>query len=363
MIFTTNTLLNFFLNLISIWVLKLLPIIILLIILYILHRIHNIKNTEYAYKIYDFDFNGFCIASYLLCYICLILWVRIKCFSQTTDLKLYINLFKEKYLTSNFYDTLINIIILIIIFVCVIYFFRILQKFFIKQIIKRFLILQINYNINLSPYTIFVWERKLNNFMSKMIDILYHSYSEPVVNFIWKISYRIVNFIIIILPHLFLYVFFIYELLFNNFIITPNFYKYLFFYFIYRAYKRSSAFIADTDIGLNYILFCMYYKEKSIMYVNIPQEYQKVILRYIELGLHRNMKKNPEPLLDNVLGEFCYYISQNCEFHLTNNGEYANNEFSFYEITNKYDTIFYPHHYLIKVCTFINKILFGSQKQ
>ena len=83
---------------------------------------------------------------------------------------------------------------------------------------------------------------------------------------------------------------------------------------------------------------------------------------YIELGLHRNMKKNPEPLLDNVLGEFCYYMSQNCEFHLIENGEYTNNEFSFHEITTKHDTIIYPYHYSIKFYNFLNKILFGSSK-
>ena len=143
-------------------------------------------------------------------------------------------------------------------------------------------------------------------------------------------------------------------------VLNPNFYKYLFFYFIYHVYKKISIFISDTDIGLNYILFRMYYKEKSIMYVNIPKEYQQVILRYIELGLHRNMKKHPELLLDNILGEFCYYINNNCEFHLTKNNEYINNDFSFIEITNKLDTPIYPYYYTIKFYKFLMKLLYGN---
>lgn len=360
MIFTSNPLLNFTIKLIIILFMKILPIILIAYILYFIRKIYERKNVEYSYKIFDFDFNGFCIFSYFLGYFCLLLWIRISYFSQTTDLKLVIKIFKEKYIMSYYLDTLINIIFFFILLLCIIYFFKLLHKFFIKQIVKRFLILQVNFNFDLSSYTLFTLERKINNTLSKVIDFIFHTYSEKVINFIWRTSYKINHFIFTILPTLALYIFFIYEILFNNFVITPNFYKYLLFYFLYYIYKNISIFIANTDIGLNYILYRMYYKEKSIMYVNIPKEYQHVILRYIQLGLHRNMKKNPEPLLDNVLGEFCYYMSHNCEFHLTKNGEYCNNEFSFIDTTNKTDTIIYPYHYTIKFYRTIYKLLYGK---
>ena len=357
MIFTFNKGLTFLLNLVIFSLLKLLPIIILL---YILRKIYKSKNTEYSYKIFDFDFNGYCIIIYLFCYFSVILWIRIKCFSQTTDLKLIINFFKEKYVTLYSLTTIINITIFLLLLLCVIYFFSILHKFFIKQITKRFLILQVNSNIDLSPYVLFVLERKINNILSQIIDYLFNS--QIVINFIWKLSYRSVNFIIMVMPTIILYLFFTYEMLFNNFVITPNFYRYLFFYFIYHTYKKTSLFIADTDLGLNHILFRMYYKEKSIRYVNIPQEYQKVILRYIQLGLHRNMKKNPEPLLDNIFGEFCYYINQNCEFHLTTNGEYINNDSSFCDVITKEDIIIYPYYYTQNFIKTSLRILFGENK-
>ena len=68
----------------------------------------------------------------------------------------------------------------------------------------------------------------------------------------------------------------------------------------------------------------------------------------------------PEPLLDNILGEFCYYISCNCEFHLAQNGEYINNDFSFIEFTNKHDTIIHPYAYTVKFYTWFLKIIYGN---
>ena len=303
----SNPLLNFIINLLIILLLKILPIILFLFIIYFLRNISIKKNTEYSYKIFDFDFNGFCIIIYFLFYFCLVLWIRINYFSQTTDLKQIIKSFKEKYLIENSFDTLVNILILFSFLLCVIYLVKILHSFFIKQIIKRFLILQINSNLDLSSYSLFILERKMDKFLSKTINYCRCYCSEKTINIMWKIGYKGNHFIVTIFPTIFLYLFFAYEIIFNELVITPNFYKYLFFYFIYHVYKRISLFISDTDWGLNLILYRMYYKEKSIKYVNIPKDYQDVILRYIQLGLNRNMNKYPEPLLDNILGEFVYY--------------------------------------------------------
>ena len=129
MTFTHNTLLNFAINLIIIYSLKLLPIIILFFVLYFLRKINKIKNTEYSYKILDFDFNGFCIIFYVLCYFCLILWIRFKYLSHSTDLKLYAIVFKEKYLISYSLDSLINLIFFVLLLMCIFYFFRFFFNF------------------------------------------------------------------------------------------------------------------------------------------------------------------------------------------------------------------------------------------
>ena len=137
--------------------------------LYLLRKIYNIKNKEYSYKIYDFDFNGFCIFIYLLWYVCFVLWIRINGFSQTTDLKLIINLLKEKCLSSHFIETLINSIIMLITILCLIYFIRNLHKFFLKQLTKRFLIIHVlyYYHLDLSYYNLLSWPRRISLLLIK----------------------------------------------------------------------------------------------------------------------------------------------------------------------------------------------------
>ena len=56
-----DSLLNYIINLVIILSYKILLLISLLFMLYLLRKMYNIKNKEYSYKIYDFDFNGFCI--------------------------------------------------------------------------------------------------------------------------------------------------------------------------------------------------------------------------------------------------------------------------------------------------------------
>lgn len=86
------------------------------------------------------------------------------------------------------------------------------------------------------------------------------------------------------------------------------------FYTIYYIYKKFCFFTCYSDWDLNPILFEMYYKQRSIWYVNIPVEYQESIRRYIKNGLTRNPDRDIDPLLDNTIGGFGFAMMCECRF-------------------------------------------------
>ena len=196
---------------------KILPILIMLSLNFCLYKIYNKKAKEYDFKIFDFDFNGFCIITYFLIYLYIIFWYKISYINKTTDLKPFII-----YIKNLCCFTLKQTILFILIIICFIYIIRIIHKFFKKELKKRFLVLQITYDkINITPYLLQTIKQQVDKLLTRV-------------------------------------------------------------------------FIDETDYGINKILFNMYYKQKTIKYINIHKEYQNVIMRYISLNLQRNLIKYPD---------------------------------------------------------------------
>ena len=82
-----NPLFTFSIKILFVFFLEILPILIMLVITFCLYRIYNKNVKEYDYKIFDFDFNGFCIITYFLAYLYIIFWYKVSYINKTTDLK------------------------------------------------------------------------------------------------------------------------------------------------------------------------------------------------------------------------------------------------------------------------------------
>lgn len=342
--------------------LKILPILIMLVITFCLYRIYNKNVKEYDYKIFDFDFNGFCIITYFLAYLYIIFWYKVSYINKTTDLKPVIIFIKKIYYTNSCFFTLKQIILFILIIICFIYIIKIIHKFFRKELKKRFLVLQITYNkINITPYLLQAIKQQCDTLLTRVFIKYDFLLSKKIGNFLWKLSLSNNNFIFYKMPSIILILFFFYIIFFNDYVLTPSFYKYLLFYFFYYNYKNISIFIDETDYGINKILFNMYYKQKTIKYINIPKDYQDVIIRYISLNLQRNLIKYPEPLLDDVLGAFYFKINTECAFFLIETiekGFYSNEQGDhFLEINANIDTTIYDFYFTKKICKYLKKTL------
>ena len=105
----------------------------------------------------------------------------------------------------------------------------------------------------------------------------------------------------------------------------------------------------------------MYYKQKTIKYINIPKDYQDVIIRYISLNLQRNLIKYPEPLLDDVLGAFYFKINAECAFFLVETiekGFYSNEQGDhFLEINENVDINIYDFYFTKKIYKYLKKTI------
>lgn len=357
-----NPLFTFSIKILFVFFLEILPILIMLVITFCLYRIYNKNVKEYDYKIFDFDFNGFCIITYFLTYLYIIFWYKVSYINKTTDLKPFINFAKEIYLTKFSFFILKRIILFILIIICFIYIIKVIHKFFRKELKKRFLVLQITYNkINITPYLLQAIKQQCDTLLTRVFIKYDFLLSKKIGDFLWKLSLSNNNFIFYKMPSIILILFFFYIIFFNDYVLTPSFYKYLLFYFFYYNYKNISIFIDETDYGINKILFNMYYRQRTIKYINIPKDYQDVIMRYISLNLQRNLIKYPEPLLDDVLGAFYFKINAECAFFLVETiekGFYSNEQGDhFLEINENVDINIYDFYFTKKIYKYLKRTI------
>jgi len=70
----------------------------------------------------------------------------------------------------------------------------------------------------------------------------------------------------------------------------------------------------------------------------MPKAWEDLIYQYVQDGLQRNPKKNPEPSLDYNLGEFELTIEKYHTFTSIDSITYTNSQGDYIEEQNKHDT-------------------------
>jgi len=289
----------------------------------------------YKYMIKDFNVNRSFILIYIGIYILLFFYLRVINLLGSIDLKILFKAIQKAYLTLFIVDFILIGIICLLLLIIVI---QILSKFhykLIKEITKQFLFLCYTNDYlleTLKKYTLLCITKKIQ----------YKCSISQFVNnrFIYKafcyIEIYLFNFIFVTLPSMLLPLIFFLELYFNDFVLKYIF-SYLLFYFCYSLYKRFSLFLEYTLNFLNQMLCDMYYRNCSIVYVNMGSDIEDLIYRYIKRGLIHNEKKEYEPLLDDNIGSLQFKILCEHKFISKDLGAtyYNNNNDYFEEPDNK----------------------------
>jgi hypothetical protein len=99
---------------------------------------------------------------------------------------------------------------------------------------------------------------------------------------------NITDYVVFKLPTRVLIIWFIYELFFNQMILSTMFNKYLFYFIIYNTWHIISDFHWNNLFDINEMLVNIYNRSFSIKYVNIPDDWQILINEYVNNGLYRN---------------------------------------------------------------------------
>lgn len=304
----------------------LLKFLLLLALIGLYYYTKPVKRDLFRYKIHYFYFNWVCVISYIIGYFGFLLLTRIQYLSEISDLRIPFNIvyFYYKTLTLVNFVYLSCLILLLILNIC--YIFAIIHRFFINEVIKRVLILHncLPNFYSLQKYTIIRLERNIIH----IVECVYFpiKYYLSAYNFerLRKRVLFVSEILVMKLPLVLFVIFFCYEIYFNNYKLSPNFYAYLLFYFIYNIYKRISLYILNSDPFIREMVFNMYYKRGSIMYVDIADELENIVYDFVNNGLYRDPTINPVPILDHIMGEFEWLILMEHKFTSTDRYLYVN---------------------------------------
>ena len=292
---------------------------------------HNLKNQPlstflYKYKITNFTVTNIYCHLYIMVTSIILIYIYYRILTIPIDLKLQIRNLLHFCTGVDIWNTLLITILLCLLCYILLDIFIKINRFFIKELKSIYLIYEYMGEIYIdddyegqepSPAQyiikskVFLWKPLIINvfrttayfFLHRVIyycvefiivDTLWDKRRGPILKALFddtkkeeytKFFYKILKFIFYKLFSYFIILFFLYELIFNNFVLSLVFNHCLFIYILYSIYKKASHFICNTNKDLNSMIFNMYYKSRSIKYVNIPLDFQLIVYHYIFGGL------------------------------------------------------------------------------
>jgi hypothetical protein len=256
------------------------------------------------------------------------------------DLNPFLNKVADIYNNSSLLNFIYIIVIVTTIILIILRVIKYILKTFLIELAKRHLYLlreTTRYNIKLKNnwllynrltfcfFIKFSYLHLKNYIFGKIVmnKLLY--YIGKVLNFpdilINKIRISLGKFLLILLkiiPTLLLVILFMYDLWYNNLIITKVFY-YLIFYSIFNIWKRYSDFLENYDRMLGEILFDLYYRDDTIMYVNLPDEWENLLHEFVNNGLQNYNKDLDTVAMYLEIGQY-KYISKDGRFYWNSTG-------------------------------------------
>ena len=331
-----------FYTLLSFWIIKIILILILIgIFIGIKYLFKPNKKDLYKYQIKHFYINWIIIGIYISFFIIFLFYLRI-IRSLGLDLKPILNQIHNIYVGNSLLNNIYIVIIVIILIGILLRLLKYIIKLFLMQLYKRhiFLLHAVTfYNFKLKTNRIlyngisFYFFSNLSNLYLKNYifgkivrnNVLYsmgrllkfptitlNSYLIKLGNFILFLLKIVPTFIIVLLV--------VYDIWYNNLIITKVFY-YLIFYSIYNIWKRYSDFLENYDDTLGEILFNLYYREDTVMYVNMPDEWEDLLYEFIDKGL-QNYNTDIDTLAMYLEVNTKYkYLSKDGRFYWRSDGE------------------------------------------
>jgi hypothetical protein len=275
--------------------LKILSITLLYVVLTVLvNKEYKIKPNDddllFKYKINHFFLNWVCIYFYIGLYIYLFTKIRSHILTKEIDLGLFFKDLKNLCQDTEVYSLILFLSLLILIIYIFMLLFIKLNKFFIKQLAKRYVFLFCNSQDYIS-------EKVLMNFLDKLtfnyfVHFYIYNYTNIIDNIINNklkknllLCQKLTEYFVYKFPFYFILVYFFYECYFNNFVLSITFNTYFYIFAIYSIYKRLSNFQVNRNYFVCSMLYDMYYCGSSILYFDIPEYYQDVIFDCIRNGL------------------------------------------------------------------------------
>jgi hypothetical protein len=300
----------------------------------VLKKKETVQVNLYEYKLNYYILNALSIYIYVGFYIYSFLWIRLHMLNREIDLKI---IFQTLKLFCTGKDVFNTMLLCILGSIFIIIFFVILlnvHKVFIKELKKKYLFLfasstdqdevsvlfhRFFSNISLNHLWRFITNITLDidsslNILGKRINIT-----------------KIITYIFFDFFFHFMVLYILYIILMNHGILTPLFNKIAFSYALYSIYKRISNYVVAQDTYIQRMLFNMYYKDRAIKYVNMPESYRKIIFHYIENGLQIDFN-------DSEYNSVFLTFEHNMEYHYTYTTKdgiyYFNNDGQFFEEFN-----------------------------
>lgn len=244
-----------------------------------LNTFKNKKTNIEIFKIKNFYISFFVVFFYVFFFvICLILY-RFSYSNNYFDINLYIKFFKNFYTKTFFLDSIFISYFVIMFFFIILLLYSKLNSFFIKHCLILYLIIFHHFE---KEFNYMVYKFSLIQ-LKKNIIYIYLKYINKVNNHF----YDIIEFILKKLPFYLLILCIIYDLYFNHMLlrITGNF---LPFYLLHVIWLKISIFLEYTHRYLNQIIYNIYYKGNSVVYVNMGESKEQIIKDYVTNRLQIN---------------------------------------------------------------------------
>jgi hypothetical protein len=282
------------------WPIHVILFLSIFLLIFIIKFLLSYKNNVIDYKIYNFYYNTFFISIYFLTFVLFLFYIRFSKIGTYFNLKEFLEKFLKLFFENNI---LLTLNILLLIFVCFILLHK-LNNFLINEIFKRHLYLYnkliakdvLGFTIfDVIPYSFYViltryisgsYELFFSNlFYNNIVSVYFTFYENEQQREAFYKKTKKYEILCHKLPYYFLVFLIVFECVLNSFVIHFVFY-YLPFYLVLYYFKKVSFFLAHTNDKTNRIIYERYYIENDILYINITDEEDGLLLNYMNLGFY-----------------------------------------------------------------------------
>lgn len=258
--------------------------------LFLIYTFGSKKSTKdlYIYKIKSFTISILYVIIYVLFNFYIVIYMRSTLLYKEIKLKNAVSFLAEFVNLNTLFELAIIVMFLLLLIINIMLVFKAAYHLLLTECKKCFLYYLFDDSVQsdtLYDYINLGTTFGLTSARSPIYHLakIFNFHDDDWHNLLYYIRYSVYK-----LPLHFLIVFFIYEIIFNDFTLSITFNTYLFVFLLYSYWNKTSEFLYNTDSTINKKLFNMYYRAYSIKYVNLPLEWENIIYKYVTDGLYRD---------------------------------------------------------------------------